>query len=234
MTAPSASELAALRLDRSTLLEVRDTFRARLEAVLSGADDEIAALPAWLPPPPPGLAGQALVVDAGGSNVRAAWVELPAGGGGLVRHAGPVHAELPRDVDAGGLFAFQAELAAELGPPPGLPVGYCFSYPSDCRPDGDAVLRRWTKGVAIPGVEGRPVGAPLRAALADRGLRPGPVRVLNDAVAALLAAAWTAGAESECVGLIVGTGSNMAAFLRRPPDREARAVNLESGNFRPP
>ena len=127
-------------------------------------------------------------------------------------------------------------------------MGYCFSYPSQTLPDRDAVLLRWTKNIDVPGVVGTRVGDALRRALDEMGLAPGPVRVLNDTVAALLATGTVVrrnGVTWKCrdgIGLIVGTGTNMAAFfdatealklgLRAgdPP----MAVNLESGNVDPP
>ncbi|MBC8328840.1 MAG: hypothetical protein H8E31_08850 [Planctomycetes bacterium] len=225
-----------LRLDDDALIAVRDALAARLAEGLVTDGGEIQALPAWLPPPPPSLAGEAIVVDTGGTNMRAALVALAPGAPARVL-AGPVGGEVPRDparaVDAAGFFRLQAELVAQLAPPPGLPLGYCFSYPSACAPDGDAVLLKWTKGIRIAGVEGARVGSGLRAAVAALGLRPGPVRVLNDTVAALLAGARRHGPGTETIGLIVGTGTNMAAFLTRP-GLPRMALNLESGNFDPP
>lgn len=62
----------------------------------------------------------------------------------------------------------------------------------------------------LAGVVGERVGQALRAAYAD----PGRVKVLNDTVAALLGGAIFAGAEyRQHIGLIVGTGNNMATFL---------------------
>ncbi|HEX4534700.1 MAG TPA: hypothetical protein VH000_10750, partial [Rhizomicrobium sp.] len=67
---------------------------------------------------------------------------------------------------------------------------------------------------------------------------------LNDTVASLLAGAYLAQQFTHHIGLIVGTGNNMAGFFRvkdipklasdarRPGDVEM-AVNLESGNFDP-
>jgi hexokinase len=66
----------------------------------------------------------------------------------------------------------------------------------------------------------------------------GALRVLNDTVAALLAGAMGSGDHQHGIGLVVGTGSNMAAFFPRAllgklglPPGPAMAVNLESGNL---
>ena len=187
------------------------------------------------------------MVDIGGTNMRAAVVELSSTGSRIV--LGPIEERLRlrdgnRGVDATEFFMMQARLAAQLGAARGLPVGYCFSYPSQTRPDRDAVLLRWTKNIEVPGVVGLEVGRALRSALEEVGLSPGPVRVLNDTVAALLAAAAledSAWSRRDSIGLIVGTGTNTAAFfdsLEAPKlatyGTDTMAINLESGNIDPP
>jgi hexokinase len=135
---------------------------------------------------------------------------------------------------------------SRLGAPERLPIGYCFSYPTAVRPDGDAILLRWTKEVRVSGVEGAPVGALLTQHLTRGGLAPGPVFVLNDTIATLAAgSSEPAGgvARGRPVGVIVGTGSNIGAYLPVsllkklsapgwPSD--LMAVNFESGAFSPP
>ncbi len=229
--------MVAPSLDVAQLAEIRDTLAARVVAGLA-EPGEILAAPGHLRPPEPGRRGRALVLDTGGTNMRAAVVELDGAGGSRIL-AGPVGCPLPRSagVDAARLWQTHVELARQLGPTAeALPIGFCFSYPSEVAPSHDARLLRWTKGLAIPGVEGEWVGAALRAALEAAGLRPGPVAVLNDTVAALLAGAQLApdpGLELR-IGLIAGTGTNMAAFLAGPRWPGLTAVNLESGNFDPP
>jgi hexokinase len=183
-------------------------------------------------------------VDIGGTNVRAALVELEASGGLRVL-AGPLTGPVPGvgdpSVTREAFFDVQARLVAALEPPPGLPLGYCFSYPARVDPTGDAVLVHWTKDIRVAGVQGQRVGALLREALLRHGVEIGALRVLNDTVAALLAGAMQPDS-SACdngIGLVVGTGTNMAAFfpgerLGKLPAASAApsmAVNLESGNL---
>ncbi len=235
-------DIAALRLDPRQLADVAQTLEARIREGLAADGREVKALPAHLGPPRTALAGEALVVDAGGTNVRAAWVRLGERDEVL---AGPATATLPvrgddaPGLDADGFWLLQAELAAKLRAPAGLPLGYCFSYPSTVHGDRDATLLAWTKGVDIPGVVGERVGASLAGALARLGLEPARTVVLNDTVAALLGGP---GQDPErTIGLIAGTGTNMAAYFR--PEVAPKlgafgpgpmAVNLESGNFHPP
>jgi hexokinase len=237
--APVAVDLADLRLEGDRLAHVRDVVRAKIDAGLRTDGEEVRALNAWLKPPAKGLEGRALVVDAGGTNVRAAVVEVGPGRSGVV--AGPKGARLEvRDTQrtAAQFYAQQTDLAAALDAPPGLPLGYCFSYPSTSLPDGDAELITWTKGIDIPEVVGSRVGAALQGALNDRGITTGQLVVLNDTVAALLAGAPHAADPKRTIGLIVGTGTNMAAFFsgkdRKLESDDVLAVNLESGNITPP
>lgn len=233
-------------LSSSQLGEVRDALASAIRLGLREDDTAVRALPAHLPPPPDDLAGDALVVDTGGTNMRAAVVRLAAGRAPEVLQ-GPVQRRLPmRDggaqgLDAHAFFRMQAELAQEVGAPAGLPVGYCFSYPSEVYEDRDARLLAWTKGIDIPGVEGSLVGSGLRAALSEAGLSPGPVRVLNDTVASLLAGARAFdGNPAHVLGLIAGTGTNMAGFHdastapKLAGRRTPMAINYESGNANPP
>jgi len=204
-------------------------------------------LPAWLAPPPVGLAGEAMAVDAGGTNLRAARVRVDAAG---AHQVGPV-ASVPLPGAAGrpaasaqAFWDAHVEVLRAAGARPGMPLGYCFSYPIESHPDGDAELLRWTKEVRVADLEGSAVGAGLADALARAGLAPGPVVVLNDTIAALMGGAVAAGDDpGHAIGLIVGTGTNMGAFL---PARaltklgaagagwERMAVNFESGAFTPP
>ncbi len=237
-------DLAPFQLSRSQLNDVRDQLAAAIQDGLAAEGQQVAALPAYLAPPKTDTTGEALVVDTGGTNMRAAWVELTGTGEPKIK-AGPVTAPLDvrgdERVDRAGFFRMQARLVEALAPPKGLPVGYCFSYPSEVTPDLDARLIKWTKGIDLPDVVGTLVGDGLQQALA--AVAPMDVRVLNDTVAALLAASLVGEANAEHgVGLIVGTGSNMACYadaatapkLAKQGASGMMAINLESGNFHPP
>lgn len=227
-----------LSLDQ--LNDIRVALRQRISEGLAAEGTQVACLLAYLSRPDAQQQGQALVVDAGGTNVRAAWVKL-SGKAEILK--GPLSGTLPdgrnRPVHAPEFFGYQSDLLRQLGAPEGLPMGYCFSYPAQVEPNGDARLTHWTKGIKVTGVVGELVGQALRLAYGH----PGKVKVLNDTVAALLGGSILAGPEyTQHIGLIVGTGNNMAAFLpaSRIPKLEGVAwegpiaVNLESGNFHPP
>ncbi len=238
-----------LELSKDQKQDIRLALRMRILEGLAAPGKEIKALPAYLPYPDPDLKGTAIVVDAGGTNMRAALVEL-RGGGEVEVTAGPLKDTIPDGrkvkVTAYEFFSAQARLVEKLSPPSGLPLGYCFSYPATTIPSKDARLLRWTKGVDIPGVEGTLVGAQLQRVIREFGIETGPVSVMNDTVASLLGGGITHVDVDfpHAIGLIVGTGTNMAALFpiekipKVDPDQwtseRPMCVNLESGNFNPP
>lgn len=241
------TDLASLELGGTELEEIRGAMAEKIREGLVSGEGEIAALPTYLPPPLSGRKGTALALDLGGTNIRAAMVGISDRGTARFPHK-PLVRPLDRKwTSAESFFEFQAELVLSLDPPAGLPLGYCFSYPTRALPGGDAVHLQWHKELEVPGVVGRRVGELLAGALERRGYFPARVRVLNDTVAALLGGDLVHrrdGGFSAFIGLVVGTGTNMAAYFPasllgdRIPD-ESRgmgpmAVNLESGNFHPP
>ena len=121
-----------------------------------------------------------------------------------------------------------------------MPIGYCFSYPAESMPDGDGRLIIWTKGVEIPSMVGKPVGRPLLDYLNRDGMKFTGVKVINDTVASLFAGLTKPGYDAY-IGLIVGTGTNMASFFDARHITKLGGghsgmlpVNLESANFNPP
>ncbi len=119
-----------------------------------------------------------------------------------------------------------------------------LSYPTESVPSGDAKLLRWTKGVDIKR-DDRRSGREAFTGLSKRKrnkIKFTNIKVLNDTVASLFAG-LTDSSYDAYIGLIVGTGTNMATFI--PADKIKKLspshkvdglipVNLESGNFHPP
>jgi hexokinase len=231
----------------SQLAGLRDRMAAAIAAGLGKPDQEVRALPAYLRRPAAGLSGRVVALDVGGTHMRAAEVELGAGAARLVSaiHENDLMRQATkRDFSCDEFFAAQAELIASVAAEDDLKIGYCFSYPATITPEREAVLIEWTKGIRIGGVEGHAVGALLREALRRHGKTTRAIPVLNDTVASLLAGAALAPEFDHSIGVIVGTGTNMAGFF---PLRtiaklgavagwradEMMAVNLESGDFTP-
>ena len=123
-----------------------------------------------------------------------------------------------------------------------LHIGFCFSYPTEIKPNKDGRLIHFSKEINAHEVEGELIGTNLRQALKKRGYpEPAGMVLLNDTVATLLAgkAASTEHPYSAFVGFILGTGTNSAYLelntnitkLTNLPASGAQIINIESGGF---
>jgi len=233
-------------LSGEQLSDIARLFRQRMAEGLAADGKEIKGLLTYVPVSRPPADGRpVVVVDLGGTRVRAAVMVFRQGRAEVT--AGPRQADLPvRRGEPLALETFlevQVGLVQSLAPPDGSPLGYCFSYPAVPGRDRDAVLLNWTKEIFVPETEGRPVGRLLLEALARGGVNCSSVTVLNDTVASLLSGVPGPRADAH-LGLIVGTGTNLAALFREEQVPKFPAalkgwkgglpVNLESGNFTPP
>ena len=220
-----------------------DLYR-KIRLGFEDTDAEIRCLPAFIAPPEGPLNGNVAVIDLGGSNLRVAVVSIKEGEASVTD--GPLAMEMPwqRNVPfpKAQFLSIQADMIAALNTEKADALGYCFSYPAESLRSRDARLLRWTKGIIVGDTEGRPVGEMLHSYLTERRIGPfRSVTVVNDTIAALFAGTQTPGPDGH-IGLIMGTGSNMAAFftaghipkLRHVPWKGKIPVNLESGNFNPP
>jgi hexokinase len=231
-------------LSLKQLADCAVNFADGISSGLSRDNEEIKALITYVGTQQPKTDGEILVVDLGGTRCRAVMVR--ACSGHLTLMGDPIVDDLPvvrgAPLPKATFLSTQVALAARTTKGhAACPLGYCFSYPATSRSDGDATLIRWTKEVFVPDTEGYPVGEPLREALQAHNISCSSVTVINDTVAALLAG-LTDGYTDEILGLIVGTGTNLA--IRIPPEdipkfpselswADLVPVNLESGNFTP-
>lgn len=174
--------------------------------------------------------------DVGGTNTRSARVRFNAAGEATIENQ--LRGFMPGSRGLVSQEAFYRILCDVLEPNvrAGERLGFCFSYPVD----GTGKLLYWTKQIQAPGIVGRCVPDDLQAALATRGTAGVSARVLNDTVAALLAAYAHAGEERAAyVGFILGTGTNTAyaetgGRILKEDDLEPGRfypINCESGNF---
>ncbi len=233
-------------LNIDQLKDTAQSFREKFERGLREENTEIQCLPTYIKPYMSIRDGKALVLDLGGTNYRAAIVNFNAGHPSIHPEDG-WKKKLDIMKEPGftreDLFQEQADLISEIEHEQTLPIGYCFSYPAESLLNGDARLLRWTKGVDIPEMIGQSVGQPLMDYLNHRGIaRFNSIKVINDTVASLFAGLANRGYDAY-IGLIVGTGTNMAAFVPNnhipkinPGYKHTGLipVNLESGNFTPP
>ncbi len=188
-----------------------------------------------------------LALDWGGTNFRASVIEFKDGEPSLIE--GPVQTLLSAETTATfkreDLFNAMANTISKLKSLNGkeTQVGYCFSYPAASRLNGDAILLRWTKGIKVTGMIDNPVGEPFIEYLNNRKAvetKFTGIKVINDTVACLFAGLSATGYDAY-IGLIVGTGTNMACLMPlnkieklNSKDTDLIPINLESGNFIPP
>ena len=209
--------------------EVISAFDREIELALGGGGSSLQMLPSSLTADGRVRTDEpALVVDAGGTNLRVGAVTIPSDGSAprfdhVVRMPMPGTGGRVSAEDFHGAIAAALDgVAAEV--PRADRLGYCFSYACEAMPDHDAKLLAWSKQVEAPEVVGQCVGAELVRRL-SRPVRH--IAVLNDTVATLLAgkAAHQSAEGSAFLGFILGTGTNAAAV-------EAGEIrNAESGEF---
>jgi hexokinase len=203
---------------------------------LAGEPSSLKMLQTFTRPPSGGERGQVVVVDWGGTKARAGLVELR--GDGVVRMVAE-EAITFSDADKRGapepVFDLIARAVARVAQARGVvvaPLAFIYSYPARLERIDRAVALASTKGWRLEGLEGQDVAALLGAALRRAGLeRIVVAAVANDTVATLMLQTYRArgrdaGARPADVGLILGTGTNLAADLG-----PAGIRNLESGNF---
>ncbi|MDR3093492.1 MAG: hexokinase [Bacteroidales bacterium] len=234
------------KLDTPQLKDIALSLQSKVETGLSTENSEVQCIPTFITPKTTGISGKAVVLDLGGTNYRVAKVDFsgkepsihPDNGWKIDLQVMKTPGFTEQD-----LFREQADPIGEIKIEESLPIGYCFSYPAESLPNGDAKLLRWTKGVNIKEMIGKPIGQPFVEYLnSKKGGKFTGVKVINDTVASLFAGLTKSGYDAY-IGLIVGTGTNMATFIRADKIKKLNPalgitglipVNLESGNFNPP
>lgn len=211
-----------------------DALLTDMERGLAG-EGNIPMIPSYLSldvRPRPGIS--CCVLDAGGTNLRAARAEFDDQGNchlsKLVKAPMPgTRGELSFDAFYGALAGFVQDT--------GCPerVGFCFSYNVSLERSLDGILDAWCKEVNVPEAPGKYVGASLKKAI---GPDCGTVTVLNDSTAALLGAH---GVDPEVtLALILGTGINVcyvekcanAPKLPKDLKKDTVIISTEIGEFR--
>lgn len=233
-------------LENDQLKEIARSFRKKVEEGLNSENGEIQCIPTFITPKTKDVEGKALVLDLGGTNYRVAIVGFSNGTPTIYPENGwkkDMSVMKSPGYTRKELFKELADLITGIKREEEMPVGYCFSYPAESRPGGDAILLRWTKGVDIREMAGQLIGKPLLDYLNQKNkIKFTGIKVLNDTIASLFAGLTDPGYDAY-IGLIVGTGTNMATFI--PADKIKKLnpankiqglvpVNLESGNFHPP
>jgi hexokinase len=218
-------------------------FQREMDRGLSAEPSSLKMLPAYIHFVNPPSEQSAVAIDVGGSNLRTGLVTTDQEG--KLSLTEMKSCRLPaadRPVESGDFFVSIAREILEIVHDTGN-IGFCFSYPMEHLFDGDARAIGLTKEIRINNLVGRRVGRALHKSLIQLG---GPsmitrrITVLNDTVATLLAGMAcdeTQPEGSEDLGLIVGTGTNMAynednrRIGKIPLSSGRQIINTESGGF---
>ncbi len=233
------------RMDLSDLNfdEVCAAFLDEMKRGLAGEPSGLQMLPTYIqtemevPTDEP-----VLVLDAGGTNFRVATVCFGREGKVSIenfrKYPMPgVDSEVDKNVFFETMAGYIKDTIVN-----GQRIGFCFSYPVQMYPDKDGRLIQFSKQIKAKGVAGELIGGNLKLALDRIGAKkPGPIVILNDTVATLLAGK----AELEhrnCddfIGFILGTGTNCcyleknSNILKVPSldPSKSQVINMESGGF---
>jgi len=234
-------------LSTEELKDIANSLQTKIEEGLKKDGMEILGIPTYINPKNDIEDGKVLALDWGGTNFRAAIIEFNNGKPSVIE--GPIKRLLDKETTTGfKRDDLHREMAATISELKTLDetvtrIGYCFSYPAASRLNGDAILLRWTKGINVSDTIEKPVGEQLVEFLNTyKGINTKftDIKVINDTVACLFAGLSETGYDTY-MGLIVGTGTNMASLMRHDKieklnnkDTGLIPVNLESGNFQPP
>ena len=223
-------------------VELLESFLKEMNAGLKGEESSLMMIPSFINTETPiPTEKPVIILDAGGTNLRAATVCLKKDGtpviSDYVKRPMPGTREEISDTE---FFDTLADLIVPIADRSDT-IGFCFSYPAEILPDCDARLIRWSKQIHAPSVVGKLLGTGLKESLLKKGISKRVV-MLNDTVTTLLAgkSAGIAKGYSAYVGFILGTGTNISyaeknsCILKRndlDPD-SSMAINVESGAFR--
>lgn len=219
-------------------------FQVEIKRGLSGEPSSIAMLPSFVGRPSGREKGRYVVLDLGGTNVRATTLDMR--GDGSVRVMQSDGFRLPSTVGtADDLFRPVARFVGEmLDEGTDYTLGFIFAFPMEQTGPRSGRLTKWTKEFAFSGVEGKDVVRLLEDAIrcesdalpALRQLKIGALA--NDTVGVLAAGARL---DPRCdMGLIAATGMNLAVAVPSSMitkdipgsgDADEMLFNMECGNF---
>ncbi|MDR0835383.1 MAG: hexokinase [Tannerella sp.] len=240
-------ERSIFELTTEQLKAIAQNLQEKIKEGMQADGKEIRCLPTYILPNENMSKEKVLVLDLGGTNFRATVVdftgETPVVHDGIKKNLEYVM-KSPEAKDKDTLYEEIAKLVESLNIDGVKSIGYCFSYPCESTPDGDAKLLFWTKGVTIQGMVDELAGKTLMDYLNKRvkNAKFTNIKVINDTVASLFAGLTDTKSQVH-IGLIVGTGTNMALLFPSEKidklneaykQKDLLPVNLESGNFDPP
>lgn len=181
----------------------------------------------------------AVIIDAGGTNFRAALVTFNENG---FTTENMTKKSMPGIGSPCSWEEFISFVADNIEPfmPFTDKIGFCFSYSADITEDIDGRVIRIDKEVVVSGSEGKLVGRSLSDELAKRGYPGKKVIILNDTAAVLIGGSSILDKSQydDFIGQVSGTGTNTCCIfptnaitkLGKSSDTPI-LVNLESGLF---
>src|SRR4030042_179832 len=204
-----------LELTIDHLCHISADFKKEVENGLTKKEAVIKCLPTFIPPARQINNGQAYVIELGGSNLRTAIVSTKNGKASFLD--GPKEIVMPwernRSFPRERFLKILADALASLKGVDEDLIGYCFSFPTESLPNQDARLINWTKGLDVPDMIGQEVGKLLLSYIKSQYNRHfKKICVMNDTIATLFSGLMNTGSDG-LIGLILGTGSNMASFF---------------------
>ncbi|MGI6077940.1 MAG: hypothetical protein ACOYCB_07240 [Fastidiosipilaceae bacterium] len=189
----------------------------------------------------------AIVIDAGGTNLRLATVYFDDQYEPIIEH---FEQHLMPGMDGPcGYEEFYDILAALVEPLLiySTKIGFCFSFATKMLPNKDGLPKPFSKELQLNAIVNRPIGQSLHEALIRRGALSEKdkfeIVILNDSVAALLGGLQHVKQEglsvSNYIGYILGTGTNTAYIednsritkLKDHSNVGRMVMNTESGTY---
>uniref|UniRef100_H2Y269 Phosphotransferase n=1 Tax=Ciona intestinalis TaxID=7719 RepID=H2Y269_CIOIN len=179
---------------------------------------EIKMLPSFVTSTPDGSEnGEFLALDLGGTNFRIILVKIQSGDSPKIQMDNQVYAISNELMTGTGTqlfdhmvnclwdFLVERDMMCQL-----LPIGFTFSFPTKNLGIKQTILVNWSKGFTATGVVGEDIGQLLNDAI-NRKFKNFELKIMatvvNDTVGTLVSCAFDH--HDTCMGLIVGTGTNM-------------------------
>ena len=186
-------------------------FLGQMTAGLRGEPSSLMMIPAYIGAASDLAGKSAVVLDAGGTNLRAARIQFDEKGSPVISDFSK--RPMPGSQTPLTIETFYDALADALQPFASTdePVGFCFSFPMEILPDREGKILHFVKEIRVSGASGSKIGAGINAALRRRGVKPKKFVLLNDSVATLLYGMQDGAANtySGFAGFILGTGTNV-------------------------
>lgn len=231
-----------LELTIDELCKISVNLKREITKGLTQNDAIIKCLPHFISPPLKSRDGHVYVIELGGSNLRTALVSIKNEEASFID--GPIKIVMPwqrnQSFPKEKFLKIQANALTSLKNGYEGLIGYCFSFPTEPLHNKDARLIHWTKGLNVPTMIGKEVGKPLLSYINSRYNKDfKKICVINDSIAALFSGLHSRKSDG-LIGLIVGTGYNMATFFKSKnipkittisDFNDKVPVNLEAGNF---